>query len=38
LLYGYDAIPAHWIHQLAKKDAIAELAERLGEAISPSIP
>jgi ADP-ribosyl-[dinitrogen reductase] hydrolase len=38
LLYCYDAIPAHWIHQLAKKDAIAELAERLGEAISPSIP
>lgn len=29
LLYGYDAIPADWIHQLAKKDAIADLAERL---------
>jgi ADP-ribosyl-[dinitrogen reductase] hydrolase len=38
LLYGYDAIPAHWIDQLAKKDLITDLAERLGEAISPSIP
>lgn len=38
LLYGYDVIPVHWIHQLAKEDAIAKLAERLGEAISSSIP
>lgn len=28
LLYGYDAIPADWIHLLVKKEAIADLAER----------
>jgi ADP-ribosyl-[dinitrogen reductase] hydrolase len=33
LLYGYDAIPAHWIDQLAKKDAIADLAERMAGAM-----
>ena len=29
LLYGYDGIPAEWIRQIARKDDIANLAERL---------
>lgn len=29
LLYGYDAIPSEWITRIARKDDIANLAERL---------
>jgi ADP-ribosylglycohydrolase len=29
LLYGFDAIPKHWLEQLARKDDIADLAERM---------
>lgn len=29
LLYGYDSIPKNWINQLARKDDILDLAERL---------
>lgn len=31
LLYGYDGIPEEWIRQIARKDDIGELAERLAE-------
>jgi ADP-ribosyl-[dinitrogen reductase] hydrolase len=33
LLYGFDAIPAHWVNQLAKMDPIADLAERMAGAM-----
>ena len=33
LLYGYDAIPAEWITQIARKDDIANLAERLADSL-----
>ena len=31
LLYGYETIPEEWIHQIARKKDITELAERLKE-------
>ena len=31
LLYGFDTIPENWIEQLARKDDIEELAERLAK-------
>jgi len=34
LLYGYDGIPAEWIRQIARKDDIANLAERLAGKIA----
>lgn len=34
LLYGYDAIPAEWITRIARKDDIANLAERLAGRLS----
>ena len=34
LLYGYDAIPAEWITRIARKDDIANLAERLAWRLS----
>lgn len=34
LLYGYDNIPMNWIKQIARTDAIENLAERLGDKIS----
>lgn len=33
LLYGYDSIPEEWITQIARKDDIAELAERLAQSL-----
>ena len=38
LLYGFDSIPSDWIAQLARKDDINDLAERLAAAIPPSPP
>lgn len=29
LLYGFDDIPAHWVNQLARRDDIEDLANRL---------
>lgn len=34
LLYGFDNIPTNWIKQIARRDDIEELAERLGEKIA----
>ena len=34
LLYGFDAIPGKWIEQLARKEDIEDLAQRLGEKYS----
>lgn len=34
LLYGLDSIPANWIKQLAKKEDIDDLAERLAAKLS----
>jgi ADP-ribosylglycohydrolase len=34
LLYGFDNIPTNWINQIARRDDIEELAERLGEKIA----
>jgi ADP-ribosylglycohydrolase len=34
LLYGLDNIPSHWIIQIARKDDIESLAERLAEKIA----
>lgn len=34
LLYGLDNIPSHWIIQIARKDDIENLAERLAEKIA----
>jgi ADP-ribosyl-[dinitrogen reductase] hydrolase len=31
LLYGFDTIPKNWLHQLARKDDIEDLAKRLLE-------
>ncbi|CCH53872.1 ADP-ribosylglycohydrolase [Fibrisoma limi BUZ 3] len=31
LAYGYGAIPTHWIHDLAKREAIGKLAERFAQ-------
>jgi ADP-ribosylglycohydrolase len=31
LLYGFDAIPKHWLEQLARKEDIADLVKRLSE-------
>ena len=33
LLYGYDSIPEEWITQIARKDDITELAERLAQSL-----
>lgn len=34
LLYGYDAIPEQWLAQLARKDEIEDLSERLVKGIN----
>ena len=34
LLYGLDNIPTNWINQIARKDDIENLAERLAEKIA----
>ena len=34
LYYGFDDIPEEWINQIARKDDIENLAERLGEKIT----
>jgi ADP-ribosyl-[dinitrogen reductase] hydrolase len=31
LLYGFDTIPKSWLHQIARKQDIEDLADRLGE-------
>lgn len=33
LLYGYEAIPTSWLNQLAKREEIKDLAERMGESL-----
>ena len=34
LYYGFDGIPGQWISQIARKDDIENLAERLGAKIA----
>ncbi len=34
LLYGWNTIPEHWLHQLARRNDIEDLAERLAARIS----
>jgi ADP-ribosylglycohydrolase len=36
LLYGFDSIPEEWITQLARKDDIADLGERLARSLQPA--
>ena len=36
LLYGYDAIPEEWVTQIARKDDISNLAERLALSLQPA--
>jgi len=36
LLYGYDTIPEEWITQIARRDDIANLAERLALSLQPA--
>jgi len=35
LLYGVENIPEHWYRQLARRDDIEDLAERLGKRLGP---
>jgi len=35
LLYGYEEIPSKWVAQLAKREAIADLAKRLEATFAP---
>jgi ADP-ribosylglycohydrolase len=37
LLYGFENIPEKWLEQLAKKDNIEELANKLSEKYSKTI-
>jgi len=34
LLYGWNTIPEPWLHQLARRNDIEELAERMANRIS----
>jgi len=36
MLYGYDDIPAEWVTQIARKDDIANLSERLALSFQPA--